>query len=157
MARLHAAIPGGCVHLSHRSTPMPKITVVDYIVEQKEGHTAFIGQSAKTGKTYKLSKVMLRLSPEAIMGLADDLITTLETFADNPEYEGEIDIGVAEDTTHLIDAFAKYNNKNPFPSAKSDYNLVALLAASFGIDGSRLSSNVKQKPHRPVKGPQPAG
>lgn len=136
---------------------MAKITVIDFMIEQKDDQIAFIGQSAKTGKTLKLSKVMLRLSPEAAMVIADDLITTLEALANNSEHKGEVDLGVKEDITPLLDTFAKYKNKDPFPASPRNFTALDLFTAAFGIDGSRLSSNVKQKPHRPVKGPQPAG
>ena len=90
---------------------MAKTTVIDYIIEQKNDHTVFAGQSAKTGKTLKLSKVMLRLSPEAVMVIAEDLCTTLEALAN--KHEGEVDLGVTGDTTPLTDPFAKYKDQNP--------------------------------------------
>lgn len=144
---------------------MPKKIVVDYILEQKDGQIAFVGQSAKTGKTIKLSKVMLRLSPEAVTVLVDDLLTIAGALVVG--HTGDVNIGVPGDTTHLTGTFAKYKNKNPFPNpnrtaladnpASWAANLGELLAAALGIDGSRLSSDVRQKPRDPVKGPQPAG
>jgi hypothetical protein len=134
---------------------MANNTFIYYMIEQKKDHTVFVGQSAKTGKTLKLSKVMLRLSPEAVMVIAEDLCTTLEALAN--KHKGEVDLGVKEDTTPLTDTFAKYKNKDPFPASPRNFTALDLLTAAFGIDGSRLSSDVKQNPHRPVKGPQPAG
>lgn len=96
---------------------MAKQSIIDYALQSQDGAATFIGQSAKTGNTYKLDKVLLRLSIAAAAEIVDDLITALEMIADHPDASFEIVLDGAGSTDELVDTFAKYCPVYPFSDA----------------------------------------